>query len=56
MTTLKMNLNTTINKIINKIEKFESNKIQLSAENSGAFIAARSIYYSICSWATHFAI
>jgi uncharacterized phosphosugar-binding protein len=32
MTTLKMNLNTTINKIINKIEKFESKKIQLSAK------------------------
>ena len=32
MTTLKKNLNTTINKIINKIEKFESKKIQLSAK------------------------
>ena len=32
MTTLKINLNTNINKIINKIEKFESNKIQLSAK------------------------
>ena len=32
MTTSKINLNTTINKIINKIEKFESNKIQLSAK------------------------
>jgi len=32
MTTSKINLNTTINKIINKIDKFESNKIQLSAK------------------------
>ena len=32
MTTSKINLNTTINKIINKIEKFESNKIDLSAK------------------------
>ena len=32
MTTSKINLNATINKIINKIEKFESNKIDLSAK------------------------
>ena len=32
MTNTKINLNTTINKIINKIEKFESKKIQLSAK------------------------
>ena len=32
MATSKINLNTTINKIINKIEKFESNKIDLSAK------------------------
>ena len=33
-----------------------THKIKLSAKNSGAFIAARSIYYSICSWATQVAI
>ena len=32
MTTSKINLNTTINKIINKIEKFEIKKIKLSAK------------------------